>query len=86
MAPWVRYSMAAYLGFLLAGSLAAPMPRDSHGSGPHDPLLGVWLGPVSEQVSPSREAGVLHWLARERSEPIEAPLLTAPQARDWPDE
>jgi len=46
MSSWVRYSVAVYVGLLLAGSMMAPRPGESVGA-EIERLQVPWLGPVS---------------------------------------
>jgi len=77
MAPWVRYSMAAYFGFLLAGSIAAPMPRPTEGANPYGVPQQYWLGPVPE-VTHEPPRSMLDWSALEPHESNEAPAPIEP--------
>jgi len=55
MSSWVRYSVAVYLGLLLAGSVAAPLPHQSDGAtylGHATPHTAAWPGPVRADALP----------------------------------
>jgi len=67
MSSWVRYSVAVYVGLLLAGSVVAPLPErtiGAEGEGRLNLDTSSWLGPVRHDAPPHRLDPLFdsHWL------------------------